>query len=105
MVPKLKLSGKQRKSLKLKLKKFQSLGDLQTLKKILAILSLGDGYSMTDVAEILKISIESIRTWLNKFLTGGMHAIFAKKKRSGRPSKLTNSSSQQVTNGILPSYS
>jgi len=86
----LKLSRRQQVELENELAIAEAKGDLPEVKRILALLSLVSGQFVEDIAEVLKISIETIRHALHRFLLGGVIEIKSK-LRSGRPSKLTKS--------------
>jgi transposase len=70
-------------------------GDLQLLNRVLSIIAVSKGHSFFDVANILKVSVESIRLWLNAFLLASFDS-FSIGKSSGRPSKLTPSEKKEL---------
>ena len=84
----LKLSRQQQSTLENQLGAAEAKGDLQEVKRILALLSLTAGQWVEDVAEILQISIETIRQSVLRFLLGGAREMQSK-SRPGRPPKLT----------------
>ncbi len=63
-------------------------GDLTKLTRILSILMLKKGISLQNIADTLRVTAESIRSWLKKYLLGGIMALNSKKS-PGRPPKLT----------------
>lgn len=83
----LNLSGKQEKDLRYQLDYSEKNGDVREVKRCLTILAISDGQEISEIAITLQISTESIRTWLNKFLTEGIVSLISKPV-SGRPSKL-----------------
>ena len=83
----LNLSGKQEKDLRYQLDYSEKNGDVREVKRCLTILAISDGQEISEIAITLQISAESIRIWLNKFLTEGIVSLISKPV-SGRPSKL-----------------
>jgi len=71
----------------------QYLGDLHTVKRVMAILSLAERRPIQVIAAILRISVESVRLWFKSFLYQGVAALRSLKS-SGRPPKLTKA--QQI---------
>lgn len=79
-------------------KKFEygkNLGNQRVVDRARVILSILHGSSFTEVAFILKISIETVRIWVRDFLLKGM-SLFNFKKSPGRPAKLTKSQKQAL---------
>jgi transposase len=91
----LKLSKQQLTELENQLKFAESMGNLSEVKRILALLSLAAGQFVEDISDILKISIETVRLAINKFLTGGSKELKSK-LRPGRPPKLTKTQRKQL---------
>ena len=77
----------------------EAKGDLSEIKRILSLLSLAAGQFAEDIAEILKISLETIRQSVYRFLSGGA-AGMASKSRVGRPPKLTKTQRKQLSKWI-----
>lgn len=96
----LKLSPMQQEQLKRRITIAEELGDLAQVKRLLAILSLGEGYSVKTTAEVLKVSTESVRRWLEKYLIRGFWGLKAKKS-PGRPNKLTKRQKQELSEIIV----
>lgn len=94
----LKLSRPQQNKLEKQLKSAEAKGDLQELKRILALLSLNFGNTIKEIAETLRISTETVRQSVKKFLSGGFQALKSK-SRPGRPPKLT-----KRQRGLLENY-
>ena len=84
----LKLSRKQRRELEVELLRARQSGDLPRSNRVLAILALEEGTIPSDIAKMLKVSKESVRLWLKKYLLRGAKGLRAKTS-PGRPSKLT----------------
>ncbi len=84
----LTITKLERERLNKRLKMAQQLGNVGQVKRILAILSKADGAYSKEIALILKVSEESIRQWVDKYLLQGIRGLVAGKS-SGRPAKLT----------------
>ena len=95
----LKLSKRQYTELESQLTTAETMGDLSEVKRILALLSLAAGQFVDDVADILKISIETVRLAIHKFLSGGSKGLKSK-SRPGRPSKLTKTQRKNYRSGL-----
>ncbi len=96
----LKLSRSQQTELENQLAFAEAKGDLQEVKRILSLLSLVAGQFADDIAEILKISLETIRQTIHKFLSGGIERLISK-SRPGRPSKLTKTQRKKLYDYIV----
>jgi transposase len=66
----------------------QTSGDLRMAKRVLAILAVSDGVPYSIIAINLKVSVESIRLWVNALLLKGLQGLKSKNS-PGRPPKLT----------------
>lgn len=95
----LTLSSVQRAELDRKLKLAEQCGDIRWVKRILAISSLAAGWSDQVVANMLKVSTESVRLWLKAMLTTGINGI-SPSKSPGRPAKLTKSQRKELVGMI-----
>jgi len=73
----------------------QQLGKVQQVKRLLAILAVADGQGAAAVAELLRVSPEAVRQWLNAFLVRGVAGLRSKKS-PGRPPKLTQAQKKQL---------
>ena len=93
---KLNLKNKQKEKLKLRYKQAVIKGYKKVILRISALLSLGDGYYVIDVANILQVTTETIRQWLREFLSGSFKSLQPTLK-SGRPPKLTKSQKKEGT--------
>ena len=96
----LKLSRHQQKELENQLVIAETMGDLSEVKRVLALLSLGAGQFAEDIADILKISIETIRQAIHKFFSGGAKELQSK-SRPGRPPKLTKTQRKKLSKYIV----
>jgi len=92
----IKLSKKERKNLQKKLRQAEQAGDIQTVKRILAILSLDNGVKRIDIIRILQVSLEVIRQWVIRYLTQGLHGL-TNGKKPGRPGNLTKSQRKELS--------
>lgn len=95
----LKLSRQQQAELEIQLAAAEAMGDLSEVKRLLALLSLVAGQFVDDIAEILQISIETIRQALHRFLLGGAAEIRSK-SHPGRPPKLTKTQRKKLSTWI-----
>src|SRR3990167_6571217 len=95
----LKLSRPQQAELENQLISAEAKGDLSEVKRVLALLSLGAGQFAEDVAETLRVSLETIRQAIHKFISGGATELKSK-SRPGRPSKLTKSQRKELAKCI-----
>jgi transposase len=96
----LKLSRSQQTELENQLMTAEAKGDLSEVKRILSLLSLGAGQFAEDIAEILKISLETIRQAIHKFFAGGANGLKSK-SRPGRPPKLTKTQRKKLYQYIV----
>ena len=95
----LKLSRSQRTELEKQLARAEANGALPEVKRILALMALIAGQAVPNIAKILKISVETVRQSVNRFLSGG--AIGMKSKsRPGRPSKMTKNQRKKLSKFI-----
>src|SRR5690348_6775706 len=92
----LKLSRQQQTELEKQLALVEAKGDWLEVKRLLALLSFMAGQCMEDIAEVLRISIETIRQSIHRFLLGGIAGIRSK-RRPGRPSKMTKAQRKKLS--------
>jgi transposase len=95
----LKLSRPQQAELENQLSSAEVKGDLSEVKRVLALLSLGAGQFAEDIAETLRISLETIRLAIHKFFSGGVTELQSK-SRPGRPPKLTKTQRKELSKYI-----
>ncbi len=91
----LKLSSEQKKNLVNKLKNARASGDIREANRVMAILALGEGQGERTVAATLRVTVESIRGWVKKFLLYGLRGLKSKKS-PGRPSHLTTTQKREL---------
>lgn len=91
----LLLKGTQRQALLKRLKRARQIGDLWLSNRILSILSFVDGWSITDIASMLKVCVDSVRQWIGQFLCSGVGGL-KRGKSPGRPPKLTKSNRREL---------
>lgn len=91
----LTITKKTSKEIEKLLQYSQKIGDLQTTKRCMAILSYSDGKSLSVIAEIMRININSIKNWIRSLMIYGVGGLKSKKK-TGRPSKLTKNQKQEL---------
>jgi transposase len=73
----------------------ENAGNLNTAKRILAVLAVADETPFSTIATTLNVSEESIRLWVNMFLVKGVEGL-RPKKPTGRPSKLTKTQKREL---------
>jgi len=57
-----------RKALERELRQAEYRGDVRTVKRILAMLAVVDGYVYAEIAALFQVSEESIRLWVKAFV-------------------------------------
>ncbi|MEN8221249.1 MAG: IS630 family transposase [Pseudomonadota bacterium] len=88
----LVLTSEQTQKLRNELAKARRRGNLTLVNRITAVLAVAEsGASLADIAKIICVSTESIRSWVKKYLVSGIRGLIAQKKSPGRPTKLTKS--------------
>ncbi len=71
------------------------------MNRILAVLAYAEHRgSVEDIANLLHISTEFIRTWVKKYMQGGIKLITFRKRPAGRPSKLTKTQRKKLSKYI-----
>ena len=95
----LKLYKAQRETLVKNLKKAEATGDTRTVKRILAILALGEDHDKQTVASLLKVNVESMKEWLMNFLLFGVRGLKSKTS-TGRAPNLTKSQKRELAKTI-----
>ena len=92
----LQLSGRQREALYRRLGGARQRGDQRVIQRALAMLALADGYAIEEAANVLQISTQSVRNWLQRLLRGGVSALVQMKKSPGRPAKLSKAQRREL---------
>lgn len=77
----------------------QRRGDIRLVKRILAIFALRDSNSPSQVASLLRVSIDSVFDWAKRFLCYKLNGL-KDKKSPGRPAKLNKSQKRQLADWI-----
>ena len=91
----LTLRSSQKEALKTRLNTARTLGNMRLVNRILSILAIAEGTCQTQVANILRVSEESIRLWLCAFLLHGVRGLGTKQSH-GRPQKLTKTQKKEL---------
>jgi transposase len=72
-----------------------AIGQLRLIKRIHALLYIGEGKAVSAVAEILSLSEQSVRSYVKAFLLRGLHSLVYKRP-PGRPPKLTKTQRKEL---------
>jgi transposase len=91
----LELSVRHKKALEKQLRKAKNRGDTTMLLRILSILCLAEDNTFGEVAALLAVCEDSVRSWFRKYTTKGIEGLFSKKS-PGRPPKLTKSQRKKL---------
>ncbi len=70
-------------------------GNIGEANRIKAIIAFGMDYTKKTISDILNVSTESVRIWINKFILKGPEGLKSIKP-SGRPSKLTKNQKKEL---------
>lgn len=89
------LSNQTKQQLQNALKAAQRAGNLPVCKRIMAILAIGEGRNIHEIASLLKICTQSIIGWVEKFMLFGLDGLKSKKS-PGRPPKLTKTQKREL---------
>jgi transposase len=95
----LSITTPQGKALHHKLKTAQQLGDLRTIKFVLAVLAVAHYASTEQAAIVLQLSVAQVEHYAHQFLCYGVAGV-AFKKVPGRPPKLTKTQKRQLAQFI-----
>jgi transposase len=98
----LHLSPFTRKQLYRRLQQAYACGSLRLVKRIHALLALGDGASIREAAQMLALGEQTVRDYRNQFLWKGV-ASLVYQRPPGRPSKLTKTQRQELADLIKAS--
>jgi transposase len=93
------LSKKTEKILEQKRTIANETGDIRLFKRVSAIFGFGHGHSIREVARLLDVASESVRSWISQFLEKGERSLQIKKS-SGRPNKLTHAQKKKLSKTI-----
>lgn len=92
----LTFSGAQRQALYGRLARARQAGDLRQVMRICTILALSDGVSQEEVAELFKVSVQTLRNWVSRLLREGIEGLLRFKTSPGRPAKLTKTQRRKL---------
>lgn len=95
VVVRIALTGKTRKVLSERLQTAYANHATRLIRRIHALLWLGEGKAVWEIAELLGIGEQTVRDWLHAFVGKGTASLFYR-ARSGRPPKLTASQRQEL---------
>jgi transposase len=95
----LQLSSFTRKQLYRRLQQAYASGSLKLIKRVHILLALAQGQSVSDVAAMLSLGEPTVRAYRHQYLFKGM-ASLVYKAPAGRPSKLTKTQRQQLSEWI-----
>lgn len=91
------LTSKQQEELIAELAKARQRGNLTVVNRITAVLAVAEsGFSLADIAKMIRVSTESIRSWIKKYMVSGIKGLIMQKKPPGRPRKLTKSQRKEL---------
>lgn len=91
----IKIRTKNKRKLKNIYQSARKRGDIATVKRIMAILAITERNSYSTISFVLKVSEESIRLWIKRYLLEGPKGLISKKGQ-GRPAKLTKSQRKEL---------
>ena len=91
----LGLSGAEHRALEGELAGTRQRGDLPRTQRVLSTLALADGMTISAIAGMLRVSPETVRGWVNRYLVGGARGLRMKKSPGRRP-KLTKSQRREL---------
>lgn len=100
MMGRLTISNAYRKVLLQALANAKKLGLEKKARRLAAILALGNGIWIEEVAEMSGVRVETVVEWVKRFLLGGIRGLMAK-KAPGRPGKLTPNQKAEVKAMVL----
>jgi len=82
------LTSKTLKTLKEKRDEAERKNDFRLFKRITGIIAVSEQMKFSDIAELLEVSVESVRLWIRDFIQVGYRSLHILKPK-GRTSKLT----------------
>src|SRR3990167_991934 len=93
---KMKLSTKEIQNLTMMLERARKKGDLEEVNRVTSVLSLGSGYDIDTVADILRMGVSTLYQTLKRYLMNGADGLCSK-RRPGRPPKLTKTQRKKLS--------
>ena len=94
------LTGETRKTLRQRLQQAYAQHATRLIRRIHALLGLGEGKSVFEMADLLGVGEQTVRDWLHGFVLFGVDSLFYR-PRPGRPAKLTACQRHQLKALIL----
>lgn len=91
----IKLTNQTERKLNAMLANSMKNGNLREVNRIKAVLGVLSGHDKATIASILRVSEESIRIWINKFMVEGPDGLKSTKP-PGRPTKLTKTQKKEL---------
>src|SRR3989344_1121007 len=93
---KIKLSTKEIQNLTMMLERARKKGDLEEVNRVTSVLSLGSGYDIDTVADILRMGVSTLYQTLKRYLMNGADGLCSK-RRPGRPPKVTKTQRKKLS--------
>jgi transposase len=91
----IRLSAAQRRELNAEIDRARRGGDGPRVNRVLSILALDDGATVSVVAHLLRVCPEAVRGWLKRYLLHGARGLQSKHS-PGRPPKLTKAQRRKL---------
>jgi transposase len=95
----LNISKGCRKLLEDAVKKARRRGEAKKVTRLEAVLAVADGYRFDEAARLFQVSEDTVRAWVNRFLSGGVRGLMPRKS-PGRPAKLTKTQLAEVARTV-----
>lgn len=89
------LSGATRKILSHRLQQAYANHTTRLIRRVHALLWLGDGKSVWEIAQLLGIGEQTVRDWVHAFVLNGVDSLFYR-PHPGRPAKLTDTQRREL---------
>ncbi|MEE4356543.1 MAG: IS630 family transposase [Desulfococcaceae bacterium] len=96
----IRLRNQTRKALEKILRQSEEKGDLQTARRVMAVLALTAGHLIQEITSILIVSENSVNRWIEKFLINGPKGLLSQKP-PGRKPRLTKSQKRELDRLIV----
>jgi len=85
------------KNLKLELKRAQELNNLRLYKIVRALLMVGEGYDMEEIADFINVSVRTVYNWVTSFILEGLTWLLRHRfKGRGRKSKISKEEKKKL---------
>jgi transposase len=92
---KLVLSKSQKISLQESSVRAEKNGDYSKVKRLLSLLLLNTGHTVSETSKLLQVSDQAVRDWIKKYLLNGLWGLRSGKS-PGRPPKLTKTQRREL---------